>query len=89
MANIYEAEGREYIPSDEEKLDKPPPVVNRKKRTRRLTTLDSDDDDDRSNLQRLLRIQMGLTWSGHTYSFIDFVNILSEGGSIDIVTDVS
>lgn len=46
MANIYEAEGREYIPSDEEKLDKPPPVVNRKKRTRRLTTLDSDDDDD-------------------------------------------
>lgn len=45
--------------------------------------------EDRSNLQRLLRIQMGLTWSGHTYSFIDFVNILSEGGSIDIVTDVS
>lgn len=49
MANIYEAEGREYIPSDEEKLDKPPPVVNRKKRSRRLTTLDSDDDDDQGD----------------------------------------
>ena len=46
MANIYEAEGREYVPSDEEKSDKPPPVVNKKKRTRRLTTLDSDEDDD-------------------------------------------
>ena len=46
MANIYEAEGREYVPSDEEKSDKPPPVVSKKKRTRRLTTLDSDEDDD-------------------------------------------
>ncbi|XP_061190408.1 remodeling and spacing factor 1-like [Saccostrea echinata] len=46
MANIYEAEGREYVPSDEEKSDKPPPVVSRKKRARRLTTLDSDDDND-------------------------------------------
>ncbi|KAK3094822.1 hypothetical protein FSP39_006693 [Pinctada imbricata] len=54
MANIYEAEGREYHPSEEEEeTGKPPPVVSRKK-ARKLTLLDSDDepqDDDSEEFQ--------------------------------------
>ena len=44
MANIYMAEGREYVSEDE---GKPSPVGgSKKKKGRRLTNLDSDDPAD-------------------------------------------
>jgi hypothetical protein len=44
MANIYMAEGREYVSEDE---GKPSPVGGgKKKKGRRLTNLDSDDPAD-------------------------------------------